>query len=151
MGPLMSLAIVVLLAALILVGWHFLGPKPVTSDHAAAVSAPAAISSLPAAAPQSAPADAAADVQPGQALPPTAQASGLVFVFEDRSWLEVADADAKVLHSAENPAGTRLSLSGKPPFDIVIGNASKVKLTYGERVIDLLPYTRADVARLKVE
>lgn len=145
-GPLVSLAIVVLLAALMLAGWHFLGPKPVTSNHSAAVSAPATITSMPAVSPQPTQPDAASG-----ALPPAAQATVLIFAFEDRSWLEVTDADAKVVHSAENQPGTQLSLTGKPPFDLVVGNATKVKLTYGERVIDLLPYTRADVARLKVE
>lgn len=150
MGPMVSLAIVVLLAALMLAGWHFLGPKPVTSTHSANASVPAAASPSPVATLQAVPSeatnDSASTAAPVFPLPP-----GLNFVFEGRSWLEVADADAKVLHSAENPAGTQLSLSGKPPFDVVIGNATKVKLTYGERVIDLLPYTRADVARLKVE
>ncbi len=147
-GPVVSLAIVVLLAALMLAGWHFFGPKPVTSNHPAPASAPAAITPMPVASPSPQPAQP--DAASG-ALPPAAQAPVLTFAFEDRSWLEVADADAKVLHSAENPAGTQLSLTGKPPFDLVVGNATKVKLTYGERVIDLQPYTRADVARLKVE
>jgi cytoskeleton protein RodZ len=145
-GPVVSLAIVVLLAALMLAGWHFLGPKPVTANHPATVSAPATITPMPAVSLQPAQSDAV----PG-ALPLAAPAPVLTFVFEGRSWLEVVDADAKVLHSAENQPGTQLSLAGKPPFDLVVGNATRVKLTYGERVIDLLPYTRADVARLKVE
>lgn len=148
MGPVVSLAIVVLLATLILAGWHFLGPKPATSTHSASV--PATASPSPMATPQAVPSDATTDSAP-TAAPAFPPAPGLNFVFDDRSWLEVVDADAKVLHSAENPAGTQLSLSGKPPFDVVIGNAGKVRLTYGERMIDLLPYTRADVARLKVE
>lgn len=148
MGPVVSLAIVVLLAALMLAGWHFLGPKPTTSTHPVAGSASSTITPtpMPVATPQPAQSDAPSDV-----MPPAALTSGLTFLFEGRSWLEVTDADTKVLHSAENPAGTQLFLSGKPPFDVVIGNASKVKLTYGENVIDLLPHTRADVARLKVE
>jgi len=150
MGPVVSLAIVVLLATLILAGWHFLGPKPATSTHSAPASVPATVSPSPMATPQAVPSDATTDSAP-TAAPAFPPAPGLNFVFDDRSWLEVVDADAKVLHSAENPAGTQLSLSGKPPFDVVIGNAGKVRLTYGERMIDLLPYTRADVARLKVE
>lgn len=74
-----------------------------------------------------------------------------MFSFEDRAWLEVSDAARQVLHTGENPAGTRLELSGKPPFDVVVGNAGKVRVTYGDRVIDLAPHTRAEVARLKVE
>ncbi len=147
MGPLVSMAIVVLLAALMLAGWHFFGPKPVTTHHPAVTAAPATIVPMPEA---TQPQPDRSEAVPA-ALPPAASAPMLTFAFADRSWLEVVDADAKVLHSAENPAGTQLSLSGKPPFDIVIGNATKVKLMYGERVIDLLPYIRADVARLKVE
>jgi cytoskeleton protein RodZ len=75
----------------------------------------------------------------------------LVFVFEDRSWLEVMDASKQIIHTGENPGGSRLTLTGKPPFDIVVGNAGKVKLSYGERSIDLAPHTRAEVARLKLE
>lgn len=151
-GPLVSLAIVVLLAALMLAGWHFFGPKPVTSSYPPVASAPATIAPLPAAATtQPAESEAAPSAVPPSAPEQSVAAPVLTFAFEDRSWLEVADADAKVLHSAENQAGTQLSLSGKPPFAVVIGNAAKVKLTYGERVIDLLPHTRADVARLKVE
>lgn len=149
MGPMVSLAIVVLLAALMLAGWHFLGPKPVTSTHSPTASVPA-VGNVQMATPQPVSSDATTGTVPTAAavLPP---APGLTFVFEDRSWLEVVDADAKVLHSAENLAGTQLFVSGKAPFDVVIGNATKVKLTYGERMIDLQPYTRADVARLKVE
>jgi cytoskeleton protein RodZ len=87
-------------------------------------------------------------VAPAQAAP---SEPSLMFTFVDRSWLEVIDKSKQVLHSGENPAGSQLTLSGRPPFDIVIGNAGKVKLTYGERVIDLAPYTRAEVARLKLE
>jgi cytoskeleton protein RodZ len=42
-------------------------------------------------------------------------------------------------------------VSGKPPFQIVIGNAAKVELRYDDRQIDLKPYTRAEVARLTLE
>lgn len=147
-GPVLSLAMVVMLAALMLAGWHFFGPKPVTSSHSVAVPAPSSVTSAPAALPpppQSDPTPAPASSSSPEPVP------ALKFTFEARSWLEVLDADAKLLHSAENPAGAQLSLSGKPPFDIVVGNAARVKLTYGDRVIDLQPYTRADVARLKVE
>jgi hypothetical protein len=34
---------------------------------------------------------------------------------------------------------------------MVIGNASGVKLVYGERAVDLAPYTQVDVARLTLE
>ncbi len=85
------------------------------------------------------------------AEPQSKPGANLSFVFHERSWVEVSDASRQKLHSAQNPAGSRLTLSGLPPFDIVIGNASKVSLTYGGREIDLAPYTRAEVARLILE
>ncbi|MBX9849941.1 MAG: DUF4115 domain-containing protein, partial [Rhodocyclaceae bacterium] len=38
-----------------------------------------------------------------------------------------------------------------PPFQLVIGNAQTVKLRYEDRAVDLLPYIRADVARLTLD
>jgi cytoskeleton protein RodZ len=75
----------------------------------------------------------------------------LWFVFEGRSWVEVVDGTKRMIHTGENPAGTELKLNGLPPFDIVVGNAAKVRLVYGDRPVDLAPHTRAEVARLKLE
>lgn len=163
--PVVSVTVVVALAALILGVWQVFGPPSKGSSTAAPVAAEAPAQTLATPVPADVAASAApvAPAQPSESaaaetgvppvtapvaavMPPT-----LLFVFDDRSWLEVSDADKQMLHTGENLAGTRLTLSGKPPFDIVVGNASRVKLTYGEREIDLAPYTRADVARLKVE
>lgn len=159
--PVVSATIVIALAALLLGVWHFFGPSSQPAQAVAPAEAPAVSSSaeppapaLPAATSDSeAPAGAPAESGMAPATVPAASSAlpALLFVFEDRSWLEVADASKQTLHTGENLAGTRLTLGGKPPFDIVVGNASKVKLTYGEREIDLAPHTRADVARFKLE
>jgi len=145
-APLLSLAIVVMLAALLLGAWHWWGPqtRPSTST-AGMAAAPAVLPLLPAAPAVDSPAAA------GDGTASAAAVAGLVFVFEGHSWVEVGDADGQVLHTGENLAGTRLTLGGKPPFDIVIGNAGRVRLSYDGREIDLAPHTRADVARLKLE
>ena len=75
----------------------------------------------------------------------------LRFSFAERSWVEVTDANKHQLHSGENQGGSQLKLTGKPPFEIVVGNASKVTLTYGEKPVDLTPYMRAEVARFTLE
>jgi len=84
---------------------------------------------------------------------PIAEAASptLRFQFAERSWVEVVDANRQLLHSGENPGGGQLTLTGRPPFEIVIGNAGKVTLTYGDKLIDLVPHTRAEVARLTLE
>ncbi len=75
----------------------------------------------------------------------------LIFVFEGKSWVEVKDATQRVIFAQNNEPGTRQVVNGKPPFALVIGNVSHVQLLYEERQIDLLPYTKVDVARLTLE
>lgn len=144
--PLLLLAIVVMLAALLLGAWHWLEPQTRPPTSTAGIAAAPTVLLLPSPEPATAPPAAAGD-GPASATTP----SGLVFAFEDRSWVEVGDAAGRVLHTGENLAGTRLTLGGKPPFDIVIGNAGRVRLSYAGREIDLAPHTRADVARLRLE
>lgn len=152
MSLLMAAAVVISLAAALLALWHFLKPEQVKSmppGEAARLQGP--VADTPAA-------PAALPAQPAAASEVKAQSEiaanpdpALLFIFSGKSWLEVTDAEKRVVHSGENPPDSKLTLTGKPPFDIVIGNAGKVKLSYGEREIDLAPYTRAEVARLKVE
>jgi cytoskeleton protein RodZ len=46
-----------------------------------------------------------------------------------------------------NPGGTTQAVSGTPPFEIVIGNASDVRATFRGQRVDLVPHTRQNVAR----
>lgn len=71
--------------------------------------------------------------------------------FDQKSWVEIKQANGKVLLSQNNPAGTRQSIQGVPPFDVVIGNAANVRLKYNEAPVDLRPYFKVDVARLTLE
>lgn len=82
---------------------------------------------------------------------PAPEVPALVFEFSDYSWLEVKDASGQVLLIGEFPRGEKKTVTGKPPYQVWIGKASAIKLTYGERVIDVLPHARDDVARLTVE
>lgn len=75
----------------------------------------------------------------------------LVFSFSDVSWVEVRDASQRILYSGRSTPGSRQSVRGRPPFQLVVGNAQAVKLRYEDRSIDLQPYTRVDVARLTLD
>ncbi len=72
-------------------------------------------------------------------------------VFDDISWVEVKQANGKVLLSQLNAAGTRQQIEGVPPFDVVIGNAAHVRMTYNDQAFDLRPYVKVDVARLTLD
>jgi cytoskeleton protein RodZ len=75
----------------------------------------------------------------------------LVFVFQDKSWVEVKDAAQRIIFTGEHPAGSRQSVTGKAPFQLWVGKASGVKVFDGEREIDLKPYARDEVARLTID
>jgi len=171
LAPLISATLVLGLAALLLGLWHFLVPPLATETIVAAGSrlwsaprallspTPASESATAVPAPAAATPESSAPVPPAAAPVPAEAGSApaavgevtLQFVFHGRSWVEVGDVTRQKLHSAENLAGSRLTLTGRPPFDIVIGNAGKVALIYAGRPIDLAPYTRAEVARLTLE
>jgi cytoskeleton protein RodZ len=71
--------------------------------------------------------------------------------FNNESWVEIRDAEGRVVFSQLNPPGTRRQVEGVAPFSLVIGNAHGVRLRYNESEVDLSPYTRTDVARLTLK
>lgn len=123
---------------------------------AAEVPAPAA--ALPDGTPPEAPAEAvpaaaSGAAEAGEPAAPEAQAAGSVLHLEfgAEAWTEVKDASGRMLHRQLDPAGSSADVSGQPPFDVVIGNASQVRLTYNGRPIDLKPFTDGTVARFTLE
>jgi cytoskeleton protein RodZ len=52
----------------------------------------------------------------------------LVLTFEEESWAEVNDARGTRLYYDLGAAGRRAELRGQPPFTVVLGNASGVKI-----------------------
>ena len=71
----------------------------------------------------------------------------IVLRCEEEAWLEVTDALGRQLLSSLNPAGAERVVQGRPPFSLVIGNASHVRISYNERPVDLQPHTKVEVAR----
>lgn len=71
--------------------------------------------------------------------------------FDEDSWVEVKDGEGKVLLSQIGVRGSEQSINGTPPFAVVIGNISGVRVFYKGAPVDLAPYTDVDVARLKLE
>ena len=65
----------------------------------------------------------------------------LQVTFTDNSWLEVRDASGTVLFSGVKQAGETLQLATLSSFDIAIGNAAAVKLSYNSAPVDLTPHT----------
>lgn len=82
---------------------------------------------------------------------PQSGAVSLVLEFEGDSWVDVRGAGGKVLMSRLNPKGSSQTVQGTPPLSLVIGNASKVKLKWRGKPVDLAPHAKVDVARLSLQ
>jgi cytoskeleton protein RodZ len=72
-------------------------------------------------------------------------------MFERESWVEIKDVGGKTLISQLNPAGSEQAVEGRPPFEVIIGNAQHVRLSYDDRPIDLAPHVKVEVARFTLE
>jgi cytoskeleton protein RodZ len=80
------------------------------------------------------------------ALPPVGR-HRLVVRTDGEAWIEIKDAADRMLVSSLNPPGSERVVRGRPPYSLVIGNASQVSITYDDKPVDLAPHTRQDVAR----
>ena len=64
------------------------------------------------------------------------------------SWVEITDADGLRLEMDLLRAGNTKSYTGNPPFKLVFGRASAVKLSMDGEPVDLAPFTKADVVQM---
>ena len=128
-------------------------PAPPAPERAAAVTQPPKIE-------PPRPEPAKAKPEPPKAVPAepvektivgSGSGSVLKFRFKGESWVEIRDAKGRVLLSKLNPPGSEAEVSGRPPFNVVVGNAPEVQLFYNDHEFDLEPHTKVAVARFTVE
>ena len=67
------------------------------------------------------------------------------------SWLEVRDANGRVLVSRLVAPGETLSLAGEFPMRVRVGNAGGTKVTVRGQPFDLTPFVRDNVARFDIK
>jgi cytoskeleton protein RodZ len=99
----------------------------------------------------SAPVPAAALPQGPQAAATAAKGRGLKLIFAGQSWVEIRDGRGKIVFSELNPGGSERQIDGVPPFSLVVGNATQVRIAYNGEPVDLAPHTRGDVAHLTLK
>jgi cytoskeleton protein RodZ len=116
---------------------------------AAAVAPPAPLPDVvtPVAAPVAAAAAPVAD------LPAAAPAPDgwLQFRFAGQAWIEIRDADRRILYSGINRAGSSRVVQGRRPFVLMINNADQVSLEHDGKAVDLTPHTTNGKARLTLK
>jgi cytoskeleton protein RodZ len=130
-------------------------PPVPASPAAAAPNAAVDASSAPTAgAAPPAPAATASDASPAAAdttlTTPVPPPPFLKVRFSGPSWVEVKDAEGKVLLSQHSVAGAEHVIEGTPPFYVVIGDTAKAVVEVRGEGFDLAPHTRQNVARFTV-
>jgi cytoskeleton protein RodZ len=81
---------------------------------------------------------------------PTGEAP-LVLAFRGTSWVEVKDANGRVVVQMTGGAGMTQTVSAVPPLELALGNASEVAVTFRGQPLDLAPYMRGSVARVALK
>jgi cytoskeleton protein RodZ len=168
--PLVAVSVLLLFAAAVMAGWHYLGgglPQMRTAIDSAKTTmedvkqptdtAKMEIQTIPpadnvenvAVAPVVAQTVSENPATPGSSVMP-ADTRRLSFEFSGQSWLEVKDASGLVILTGIYTSGTQ-SVAGRAPFEIIIGNAAVVAVRDDGHVVDLKPHTRSEVARLTLE
>ncbi len=75
----------------------------------------------------------------------------LVFVFRGTSWVEVKDAKGVLVLSTIGYPGATHAVGGVPPFEVVLGNAEAVTVTWHGAPFDTLPFVKQNVAKFTVK
>lgn len=68
----------------------------------------------------------------------------LVVHFSGASWIEVDNGDNTRLYHDMLNMGDDLTIRGKAPFNILVGDANKVEMTFNSRSVDVLSRARTD-------
>lgn len=89
-------------------------------------------------------------IEESQSVSPeeAATASTLRVSFSGECWVEITNADAKVLVSKVMQASESLELSSDQPLNILLGRANVAQVIFNNKPVDLEPYKQGDVARL---
>jgi cytoskeleton protein RodZ len=151
-------ALVVFAVAGVVLEWLLRPTEPPRVAGTKLASPPARVYQAPLAPPAGPVTEPTADAAPASAPTGASRSIETVLIakrieldFNRESWVEIRDAEGRIVFSQLNPPGTRRKVEGVAPFSLVIGNAHGVKLRYNESDVDLAPFTRTDVARLTLD
>jgi cytoskeleton protein RodZ len=75
----------------------------------------------------------------------------IVLSFHGTSWVEVRDATGALVLSVTDNAGGTQTVIGRAPFDVVLGNAGAVDVSWLGKSFDTAPFTRQNVAKFTLK
>ena len=71
--------------------------------------------------------------------------------FSGDSWIELRDAENRVVAVGTQSAGAVREFFLAPPLTLVIGNAVAATVTWYGKAVDLSPHMRQGVARFRID
>jgi cytoskeleton protein RodZ len=90
---------------------------------------------------------AAVSTAPAVADKRSAGSHRLVIRCQEEAWIEVKDANDRMLVSSLNPAGSERVVRSRGPLTLVIGNAAHVQVIHNDKPVDLAPHIKLSIAR----
>lgn len=125
---------------------------PVATTPAAPVAVPVA-PAVPAATPAPAAAASAPVAADAPAVVPGAQTPGGVLAMKaiTQSWVQVKDANGRVVLQKTLAAGEAASADGALPLSVIVGNASGTEVRVRGELLEVAKTTRDNVARFEVK
>lgn len=121
-------------------------PAPAPKVQQAKIEPPAKVT--PARVETVAAAPAAEKIATAKVVAPLTGASNRVVIrCEEEAWIEVKDANDRMLVSSLNAAGAERVVRSRGPLTLVIGNPARVRVTHNDHAVDLTPHVKSGVAR----
>ena len=91
------------------------------------------------------------EAQGRQVAAPDGADAPFTLAFQGTSWVEVRDATGVLILSVTGNAGNTQAVSGRPPFEVVLGNAAAVTVNWQGKAFDTAPFTRQNVAKFTLK
>lgn len=114
-------------------------PAPETTDfYPATEDLPAIITAVP---------DPVPPVVEEETPPATPEEATLELRLIRDSWIQVKNADKVNMYEGLARAGREIHLSGQAPFQVILGYAPGVEVTFNQERFDTAPHTSAGIAR----
>lgn len=133
------------------------GKAPAVASAPAVAAKPAPTASAPTAKPAKAAPAAAVPAKPAASAPSAAPSSGAAgegsarIVAKTAAWVAVTDADGKRLMYQMLGDGQEKTVTGKPPFKVVLGNAPQVQVYFNGQPVDFASKIKGNTAKIELK
>jgi cytoskeleton protein RodZ len=82
---------------------------------------------------------------------PEATNAPIILTFLGTSWVEVRDGTGTLVVSVTGNAGGAQEVNGRAPFEVILGNAAAVNVSWQGKSFDTAPFTRQNVAKFTLK